>query len=71
MIKNTDTKFSLELKNYDPWNYYKNIEILISDGANQFLADSCGMGFQSIISIAVLRAYGELQLSKETKILFL
>ena len=67
LIKNTDTKFSLELKNYDPWNYYKNIEILISDGANQFLADSCGMGFQSIISIAVLRAYGELQLSKETK----
>lgn len=63
-----DLKIDLSL--YDPWNFYKTLQLLVyeQDIGMEFQASSLGMGVQASISIAILKAYSELNLANKSPI---
>jgi putative ATP-dependent endonuclease of OLD family len=63
-----DLKIDLSL--YDPWNFYKTLQLLVyeQDIDMEFQASSLGMGVQASISIAILKAYSELNLANKSPI---
>lgn len=56
--------FQLNFNLYDPWNFYKTLQILVKepDIGLQFQASQLGAGAQASITIAILRAYSEIKL---------
>jgi len=56
--------FKLNFNLYDPWNFYKTLQILVneSDVELEFQASQLGAGAQASITIAILRAYSEIKL---------
>ena len=63
-----DLKIDLSL--YDPWNFYKTLQLLVyeQDIDMEFQASSLGMGVQASMSIAILKAYSELNLANKSPI---
>jgi len=63
MDKKTED-FQLDFNLYDPWNFYRTLQILVNepDIGLTFQASQLGMGAQASITIAVLRAYSEIKL---------
>lgn len=56
--------FKLNFNLYDPWNFYKTLQILVKepDIGLEFQASQLGAGAQASITIAILRAYSEIKL---------
>jgi len=56
--------FQLNFNLYDPWNFYKTLQILVKepDIELEFQASQLGTGAQASITIAILRAYSEIKL---------
>lgn len=56
--------FQLNFNLYDPWNFYKTLQILVHepDIGLTFQASQLGTGAQASITIAILRAYSEIKL---------
>ena len=56
--------FKLNFNLYDPWNFYKTLQILVKepDTGLEFQASQLGTGAQASITIAILRAYSEIKL---------
>lgn len=56
--------FQLNFNLYDPWNFYKTLQILVNepDIGLIFQASQLGMGAQASITIAILRAYSEIKI---------
>ncbi len=56
--------FQLNFNLYDPWNFYKTLQILVTepDIGLTFQASQLGRGAQASITIAILRAYSEIKL---------
>lgn len=69
-LNRSEEDFSLDLKLYDPWNFYRTLQLLVNeiDMERQFQASSLGMGVQASITIAILKAYATLNLSNKTPI---
>ncbi len=67
--KNPD-EFSIDLSMYDPWNFYRTLQLLVKEVEMdmQFQASTLGMGVQASITIAVLKAYASLHLPNKTPI---
>lgn len=63
MNKNVED-FQLNFNLYDPWNFYKTLQILVHepDIGLTFQASQLGTGAQASITIAILRAYSEIRL---------
>jgi putative ATP-dependent endonuclease of OLD family len=61
-----DLKLDLSLT--DPWHFYRTLQIIITDFGQDFQAAQMGMGVQASLSIAILRAYGELKLKNKPPI---
>jgi len=63
MHKSTED-FQLNFNLYDPWNFYRTLQILVyePDIGLTFQASQLGMGAQAAITIAILRAYSEIKL---------
>lgn len=63
MNKQTED-FRLNFNLYDPWNFYRTLQILVNerDIGLTFQASQLGMGAQASITIAILRAYSEMKL---------
>lgn len=63
-------EFKLDLNIYDPWNFYKTLQILVTDPecGLDFQSSSMGMGMQAALSIAILKAYSKLKLANNTPI---
>ncbi len=61
-----DLKLDLSLT--DPWHFYRTLQIIITDFGQAFQASQMGMGVQASLSIAILRAYGELKLKNKPTI---
>ena len=64
------SEFKVDLNLYDPWNFYRTLQILVHepDTSLDFRASTLGMGMQASISIAVLKAYSEINLANKTPI---
>ena len=62
--------FVVDLSLYDPWNFYKTLQLLVKeqDMGMEFQASNLGMGVQASISIAILKAYSELNLANKSPI---
>ena len=56
--------FQLNFNLYDPWNFYKTLQILVNEPDIEltFQASQLGTGAQAAITIAILRAYSEIKL---------
>lgn len=68
---NRDTdEFKLDLNIYDSRNFYKTLQILVTDPecGLDFQSSSMGMGVQAALSIAILKAYSKLKLANNTPI---
>ncbi len=52
--------FQVDLEIYDPWNFYRTFQILVTDDNITFQAFEMGMGLQSSLTVAILRAYARL-----------
>lgn len=62
--------FIVDLSLYDPWNFYKTLQLIVKeqDMGLEFQASNLGMGVQASISIAILKAYSELNLANKSPI---
>jgi putative ATP-dependent endonuclease of OLD family len=60
-LNKTTSDFKVDFQMYDPWNYYRALQILVKDGDLEFQASEMGMGVQSSLTVALLRAYKELR----------
>lgn len=70
-LNRTPEDFSIDLNMYDPWNYYRTLQIIVNEAETgmTFLASDLGMGVQASITIAILKAYSKLKLNNQTPIL--
>lgn len=64
------SEFSLDLNIYDPWNFYRTLQIIVNetDTNMTFRASELGMGVQASLTIAILKAYSQLKLKNSTPI---
>lgn len=69
-LNKPQSDFFVDLSLYDPWNYYKTLQLIVkeSDMGMTFPASSLGMGVQASISVAILKAYSELNLANKSPI---
>lgn len=63
-------ELEIDLSLYDPWNFYKTLQLVVRehDADIQFQASNLGMGVQAAISVAILKAYSELNLANKSPI---
>ena len=55
-VEEVDVDFSL----HDPWNFYRTLQLIVREAGMTFRADQMGMGLQSSLVIALLRAYAKI-----------
>ena len=69
-LNTSPADFSLDLSLYDPWNFYKTLQLLVKDPNldMEFQASDTGMWVQASITIAILKAYAEMNLPNKTPI---
>jgi len=60
-LRRTPQDFSVEMEPFDPWNFYRTIQILVEDDGLKFQASEMGMGLQTSLTIALFRAYSQLR----------
>ncbi len=63
-------EFNIDFNLYDPWNFYRTLQITVKEqNWLEFQASSLWMWVQASISIAILKAYSELNLNNNSPIL--
>lgn len=69
-LNRPQSDFIVDLSLYDPWNFYRTLQLIIKeqDMGLEFQASNLGMGVQASISIAILKAYSELNLANKSPI---
>jgi putative ATP-dependent endonuclease of the OLD family len=55
-VDEVDVEFSL----HDPWNFYRTLQLVVHEAGMTFRAEEMGMGLQSSLTIALLRAYAKI-----------
>lgn len=62
-------EFNVDFNLYDPWNFYRTLQITVKEqNWLEFQAWDLGMWVQASISIAILKAYSELNLNNNSPI---
>lgn len=69
-LNRPQSDFKVDLSLYDPWNFYKTLQLIVkeNDMGMEFPAKDLGMGVQASISIAILKAYSEINLANKSPI---
>ncbi len=68
-LNRKEEEFFVDFNLYDPWNFYRTLQILVKEeNGLQFQASDLWMWVQASISIAILKAYSELNLSNNSPI---
>lgn len=70
-LNRPESEFQIDLSLYDPWNFYRTLQLLVSEkdlDMPPLQASALGMGIQASISIAVLKAYSEIKIKNKTPI---
>lgn len=70
-LNRTPDDFNIDLNMYDPWNFYRTLQIMVNEAETgmTFRASELGMGVQASITISILKAYSKLKLKNQTPIL--
>lgn len=61
VLRRDPASFRVEFSLYDPWNFYRTFQILARDDGLDFQATQAGMGLQSALTVAILRACAEVR----------
>lgn len=63
-LNRSPDEFNLDLTLYDPWNFYRSLQLLVQEEGKdlRFKASSLGMGVQASITIAILKAYSQIKI---------
>lgn len=56
-LQRSEDDIYVRLDLHDPWNFYRTLQIVIRECGATFRAEQMGMGMQSSLAIALLRAY--------------
>jgi putative ATP-dependent endonuclease of the OLD family len=69
-INSSDCDFDIKLNLYDPWNFYRTLQLLVREKTMnlELKASQIGMGIQASLTIAMLKAYAELKLRNKPPI---
>jgi len=70
-LNRPESEFQIDLSLYDPWNFYRTLQLLVSEkdlDMPPLQASALGMGIQASISIAVLKPYSEIKIKNKTPI---
>lgn len=59
-LQRTVDDVRVEFSLHDPWNFYRTLQIVVREAGMTFRADQMGMGLQSSLTIALLRAYARI-----------
>jgi putative ATP-dependent endonuclease of OLD family len=59
-LQRTVEDVSVEFSLYDPWNFYRTLQLVVEECGMTFRAEQVGMGLQSSLTIALLRAYARI-----------
>jgi putative ATP-dependent endonuclease of OLD family len=59
-LQRTVEDVSVEFALHDPWNFYRTLQLVVQEAGMTFRADQTGMGLQSSLAIAILRAYAKI-----------
>lgn len=70
-LNRTPDEFNVDLNMYDPWNFYRTLQIMVHEAETgmTFRASELGMGVQASITIAILKAYSRMKLKNQTPIM--
>ena len=70
-LNKTPDEFNVDLNMYDPWNFYRTLQIMVHEAETgmTFRASELGMGVQASITIAILKAYSRMKLKNQTPIM--
>lgn len=66
--------FEVDFQLYDPWHFYRTLQIIVKEAIKRgedkmsFQASKMGMGLQSSLTIALLRAYAKIKKSNKAVI---
>lgn len=59
-LQKTVGEVSVEFSLHDPWNFYRTLQLVVLEAGMTFRAEQMGMGLQSSLTIALLRAYAKI-----------
>ena len=59
-LQRTVDEVSVEFSLHDPWNFYRTLQLVVIEAGMTFRAEQMGMGLQSSLTIALLRAYARI-----------
>jgi putative ATP-dependent endonuclease of OLD family len=59
-LQRSEDEIAVELALHDPWNFYRTLQLVIEECGMRFRAEQMGMGLQSSLTIALLRAYARI-----------
>lgn len=59
-LQRTVDEVAVEFSLHDPWNFYRTLQLVVREAGMTFRADQMGMGLQSSLTIALLRAYAKI-----------
>jgi putative ATP-dependent endonuclease of OLD family len=59
-LQRTVDEVSVEFSLHDPWNFYRTLQLVVREAGMTFRAEQMGMGLQSSLTIALLRAYAKI-----------
>ncbi|WP_305952620.1 ATP-dependent endonuclease [Emticicia oligotrophica] len=67
-LNRPEADFKVDLNLYDPWNFFRTLQLIVSESDTNltFQASNLGMGVQASISIAILKAYSQIKLNNST-----
>ncbi|MDE2590699.1 MAG: ATP-binding protein, partial [Patescibacteria group bacterium] len=70
-LNRPQSELKVDMNMYDPWNFYRTLQMIIleeeTDGL-ELQASDLGMGVQAALSVAILKAYAELNLANNCPI---
>lgn len=69
-INSSDCDFDIKLNLYDPWNFYRTLQLIVNERTMglELKASQIGMGVQASLTIAMLKAYAQLKLKNQPPI---
>jgi putative ATP-dependent endonuclease of OLD family len=59
-LQRTVEEVGVEFSLHDPWNFYRTLQLDVHEAGMTFRAEQMGMGLQSSLTIALLRAYAKI-----------
>jgi putative ATP-dependent endonuclease of OLD family len=61
LLRRDVSELRIDFNLHDPWNFYRTFQVIAKDDDMDFQACETGMGLQSALTVAILRAYAQIR----------